>query len=78
MQKIHGELKKKGLLNLKVGSVEEFQGQERLIIILSTVRSNPRFLTTDNKFGIGFLQNDKVSVSWHLCSVTKMEKFLGK
>ena len=60
MQKIQGELKKQGLLNLKVGSVEEFQGQERLIMIVSTVRSNPRFLTTDNKFGIGFLQNDKV------------------
>jgi hypothetical protein len=61
IQKIQGELRKRGWDKIKVGAVEEFQGQENRIIIVSTVRSNPSYLSTDNKYGIGFLQNDKVS-----------------
>uniref|UniRef100_A0A336N0E0 CSON007522 protein n=1 Tax=Culicoides sonorensis TaxID=179676 RepID=A0A336N0E0_CULSO len=43
--------KDKKLCDIEVGSVEQFQGQERSVIILSTVRSN-----TDT---IGFLNNPK-------------------
>ncbi|KAM4583240.1 putative helicase mov-10-B.1 isoform 3-T3 [Fundulus diaphanus] len=47
------------LKELKVGSVEEFQGQERKIIIISTVRSSLSYVKMDTDFNIGFLSNEK-------------------
>uniref|UniRef100_A0A8C3A0K9 RNA helicase n=1 Tax=Cyclopterus lumpus TaxID=8103 RepID=A0A8C3A0K9_CYCLU len=47
------------LKELKVGSVEEFQGQERKIIMVSTVRSSINYVKMDNDFNIGFLSNEK-------------------
>ncbi|KAJ0068634.1 hypothetical protein NL108_010303, partial [Boleophthalmus pectinirostris] len=44
---------------LKVGSVEEFQGQERKIIMVSTVRSSINYVKMDKDFNIGFLSNEK-------------------
>lgn len=44
---------------IKVGSVEEFQGQERKVIIVSTVRSSVSYVKMDQDFNIGFLSNEK-------------------
>ncbi|NXO03600.1 SDE3 helicase, partial [Rhinopomastus cyanomelas] len=44
---------------LKVGSVEQFQGQERRVILISTVRSCSNYFQLDQNFNLGFLRNPK-------------------
>ncbi|KZT24162.1 P-loop containing nucleoside triphosphate hydrolase protein [Neolentinus lepideus HHB14362 ss-1] len=43
----------------KVGTVDDFQGQERLVIILSTVRSNTHHINRDLRHSLGFVANPK-------------------
>ncbi|KAM3872353.1 putative helicase mov-10-B.1 [Diretmus argenteus] len=50
----------KNLEDITVGTVEEFQGKESQVILLSTVRSRPKGMIKKNqKISLGFVKNDK-------------------
>ncbi|XP_075713319.1 RNA helicase Mov10l1 isoform X2 [Rhinoderma darwinii] len=59
VEKIRTLLKTVDLMDIKVGSVEEFQGQEFLVIIISMVRSCEDSLYNDSRTLLGFLCNPK-------------------
>ncbi|NXJ95770.1 M10L1 helicase, partial [Corythaixoides concolor] len=58
VEKIRFLLRSIDLADIKVGTVEEFQGQEYMVVILSTVRSHEGFFGED-KYSLGFLCNPR-------------------
>ncbi|KAH9477003.1 RNA helicase Mov10l1 [Psilocybe cubensis] len=49
------ELRNKGLSAVDVGTVEDYQGRENRVIIISCVRSSARFLEDDHRKGMGLI-----------------------
>lgn len=60
MYKLKARLKEKGREDIEVGTTETFQGREKRVILISTVRSNRNLLDYDSKFGLGFVADAKV------------------
>ena len=60
-QRFHAITQRTGIpfSRIRVGTTEVFQGQEKKIIVLSTVRSRRENLTHDLKFRLGFVANPK-------------------
>ena len=54
---VRNKIKSKDIDKLTIGSVEEFQGSERRVIIISTVRSSKQYLEFDYAHNLGFLKN---------------------
>ncbi|KAG8370233.1 hypothetical protein BUALT_Bualt14G0095700 [Buddleja alternifolia] len=57
--KIRGALESVDRAHIKVGSVEQFQGQEKQVIIISTVRSTIKHNEFDRVHYLGFLSNPR-------------------
>lgn len=60
--RIYDRLKKIGLETVEVGTTESFQGREKRIILISTVRAQHALLRYDQKYKLGFVRNPQVRI----------------
>ncbi|OQR95699.1 RNA helicase [Thraustotheca clavata] len=58
-QKMNQQLQKRNINGITVGSVEQFQGGERKVMLMTTVRSSTAFFADDEKFSLGFVSHSK-------------------
>ncbi|XP_045460223.1 putative helicase mov-10-B.1 [Harmonia axyridis] len=56
VSKIKQLLGKNSLSDVEVGNIETFQGREKRVILMSTVRGQFDLLKYDNRYGLGFLK----------------------
>lgn len=57
--KIRDTLARHGFDQIDVGTTEAFQGREKRVIIMSTVRAQEDLLLVDKKYKLGFVKDDK-------------------
>ncbi len=57
--KMRNHMRDMDLEECKVATIEEFQGDERRVIIVSMVRASQQYLNHDLKFSLGFVHNQK-------------------
>lgn len=57
--KIRQALANSAMSRVKVASVEEYQGQERKVIIISTVRSSKNYIESDLRHTLGFVSHPR-------------------
>ena len=60
LEKMRNHLRNQGLRRVQVSSVPGVQGQERDVIILSTVRASQQLLQMDRKHNLGFISNPRM------------------
>jgi helicase MOV-10 len=53
-------LREAGLRDVRVGSVEDYQGQEERVLIVSCVRSSRRWIAQDRERQLGLMWHDKL------------------
>jgi len=59
VQKIRLLLRKDNLDTIKVGTVDDYQGQEETIVFISTTLSHTERLNVDSEYSLGFLGNPR-------------------
>ncbi|KAF9265127.1 P-loop containing nucleoside triphosphate hydrolase protein [Marasmius fiardii PR-910] len=53
--RLRENLRKQGFARVDVGSVEDFQGREKRVVVISCVRFTPKYLAEDTAKGIGLV-----------------------